>query len=125
MSNVSTRNITGRTVSGTTRPSAADDLTTYTPDQVAEIIGGSVWWVREMARQRRVPHLRLGRSKIMFRRSDVVALMDLTAVSAVREASTDPVVEAGLESTPPTFADIAISAGVTRRGAARLRSLGA
>lgn len=114
-----------RSVSDAAHPSTTDELTTYTPDQVADMIGGSVWWVREMARQRRVPHLRLGRSKIMFRRSDVVALMDLTAVVAVQQPATDPVVEAAQESTTPTFEDIAMSAGVTRRGAARLRSLGA
>lgn len=112
-----------------TRPPRAHisnhDLATYTPEEVASIVGGSVWWVKEMARQRRVPHLRLGRAKIMFRRTDIVALMDSRAVDAVIVSPRhDPVDEAFLEQTEPTLADIARSAGVTRRGAARLRSLG-
>lgn len=105
---------------------AVDDLTTYTPEQVAAIIGGSVWWVKEMARQKRVSHLRLGRSKIVFRRSDIVALLDSRAVAATAGPTpTDPVDEATDADTVPTLADIARSAGVTRRGAARLRNIGA
>ena len=96
-----------------------------TPQEVAAIVGGSVWWVKEMARQRRVPHLRLGRSKIMFRRIDILALMDSRAVEAVSgPLPTDPVDEAAEAGIAPTLADIAISAGVTRRGAARFHKLG-
>ncbi len=51
------------------------DLATLGPDEVAQLIGASEWWVREQARRRKIPHLRLGRDQIKFRRTDVVALM--------------------------------------------------
>lgn len=61
------------------------DLVTIAPREVAAIIGASEWWVREMARQRKCPHLRLGRDKIRFRRADVLALIELVSVAPVGE----------------------------------------
>jgi len=66
------------------------DLATLGPDEVAQLIGASEWWVREQARMRRVPHLRFGRDQIKFRRADVVALMDLAAIEPVPIAAAEP-----------------------------------
>jgi len=56
------------------------ELRTFTPKQVAEMIGATEWWLREKARAREIPHLRLGPAKIMFRATDVRAILDLSAV---------------------------------------------
>ena len=124
-----TANRSGSATARRTRPQPgepADRFITYTPEQVARMVGGSVWWVKELARRQQVPHLRLGRAKIMFQPSDVQALLDLCAVPVAERAQVaDPVAEAIDAAVLPTLEDIARSAGVTRRGAARLRSLGA
>lgn len=58
---------------------------------MAPIIGASEWWVREQARKRVVPHLRFGRDQMRFRRSDVIALMELVAVALIGEPTmSDP-----------------------------------
>ncbi len=57
------------------------ELRTFTPKQVAEMIGATEWWLREKARAREIPHLRLGHAKIMFRTADVRAILDLSAVA--------------------------------------------
>ncbi|WP_138180204.1 helix-turn-helix domain-containing protein [Nakamurella multipartita] len=66
------------------------DLATLGPDEVAQLIGASEWWVREQARNRKVPHLRFGRDQIKFRRTDVVALMDLAAIAPVSLTRAEP-----------------------------------
>jgi len=57
------------------------ELRTFTPKQVAEMIGATEWWLREKARAREIPHLRLGHAKIMFRAVDVRAILELAAVA--------------------------------------------
>ena len=66
------------------------DLATLGPDEVALLIGASEWWVREQARKRKVPHLRFGRDQIKFRRTDVVALMDLAAIAPTQNPGAGP-----------------------------------
>ena len=46
--------------------------------------------MREQARKRKVPHLRFGRDQIKFRRTDVVALMDLAAITPIPIARAEP-----------------------------------
>lgn len=46
--------------------STSPDHSTLTPEEVAQMLGASPWWVREQARRGRVPHLRLGRGRIRF-----------------------------------------------------------
>lgn len=60
----------------------------------------------------------------MFRRSDIIALLDGLAVDAIpANDPVDPISEAAANDTEPILAEIARAAGVTRCGAARLRKL--
>lgn len=92
-------------------------LTTFTPEQIAEMIGATAWWVREQAKNRNVPHIRAGRGKVMFRESDVLYLLDAMAVQPPRRR---PTVSRrhprGAESAGPDCI-----AGHARRGAAGRR----
>jgi hypothetical protein len=59
---------------------------TYTPGEVAAMIGTSEWWVREQIRRRRVPHVRLGQRRMALREQDIPALLEIFAVDVVPEA---------------------------------------
>lgn len=58
----------------------AIEYTTLTPEEVADALGASPWWVREQARRGRVPHLRFGRGKIRFLPEHVDVLVQLVTV---------------------------------------------
>jgi len=64
-----------------------DKLETLSPEEVATAIGASPWWVREQARRRRIPHLRLGRGRIRFLPEHVDALIRR---ATVRERERQP-----------------------------------
>lgn len=55
-------------------------LATYSPEEVATMLGTSAWWVREQARHERVAHLRLGKGRIRFSPAQVAALVDSATV---------------------------------------------
>jgi excisionase family DNA binding protein len=55
---------------------------TYTPAEVAEMLGTTEWWIREQARRRRIPHLRLGKARILIRRDDISQILELFAIEA-------------------------------------------
>ena len=67
-----------------------DKLETLSPEQVAEAIGASSWWVREQARRGRIPHLRLGRGRIRFLPDQVAALIRRATVKE-HEVEPEPV----------------------------------
>ena len=67
-----------------------EKLETLSPEQVAEAIGASPWWVREQARRGRIPHLRLGRGRIRFLPEHVDALIRRATVREY-EVRTEPV----------------------------------
>src|SRR4051812_22030875 len=56
------------------------DYSTLTPEEVAERLGASPWWVREQARRGRVPHLRLGRGRIRFLPEHIELLVRMVTV---------------------------------------------
>jgi len=53
---------------------------TLSPEEVAETLGTSTWWVREQARRGRIPHLRLGKGRIRLLPEHVDALIALVTV---------------------------------------------
>lgn len=67
-----------------------DELETLSPEEVAAAIGASAWWVREQARRRRIPHLRLGRGRIRFLPQHVDALIRRATVREF-EVAPEPV----------------------------------
>lgn len=93
------------------------DLATYTPKQVAQLLNALEWWIRDQATYHRIPHLRLGRAKIVFRRCDIEELQRIIAISVKEPVVFDPRLD------PPAADDmmaIALAAGVSRRAALRL-----
>ena len=55
---------------------------TFSPEEVAETLGTSAWWVREQARSGRAAHLRLGKSRIRFTAAQVADLVNRATVVA-------------------------------------------
>lgn len=54
---------------------------TYSPEEVAERLGTSGWWIRQQVRDGRLEHLRLGKARIRFTEAHVAALVaDATVV---------------------------------------------
>jgi hypothetical protein len=53
---------------------------TFSPEEVAQILGTSAWWVREQARSGRAAHLRVGKGRIRFTASQVATLVDRVTV---------------------------------------------
>ena len=53
---------------------------TMTPEEVAQRLGISAWWVREQIRRGRVPHLRFGRRRIALLPAHVDAIIELVTV---------------------------------------------
>jgi hypothetical protein len=53
---------------------------TFSPEEVAQILGTSAWWVREQARSGRAAHLRVGKGRIRLTASQVAALVDRVTV---------------------------------------------
>ncbi|WP_328746381.1 helix-turn-helix domain-containing protein [Streptomyces sp. NBC_00285] len=50
----------------TVRQTAADlELRCFTPEQAADILGKTEWWVREAIRDGRIPHTNVGKSPRM------------------------------------------------------------
>jgi hypothetical protein len=105
-------------------------LTTFTPEEVAEMVGATAWWVREQAKNRNVPHVRAGRGKVMFRESDVLFLLDSMAVEpredaevSVSDVHNEPSRQSQTNSLD--MRDVALMAGVSPRAATRMaRSAG-
>lgn len=56
------------------------DVMTMTPEEVAQRLGISAWWVREQIRRGRVPHLRFGRRRIALLPAHVDAIIELVTV---------------------------------------------
>ncbi len=48
---------------------------TYSPEEVADILGTTSWWVRQRVRDGKVAHLRLGKARIRFTENQVAALV--------------------------------------------------
>ena len=48
---------------------------TYSPEEVAERLGTSRWWVRQQVRDGRLEHLRLGTARIRFTEAQVAAIV--------------------------------------------------
>ncbi|WP_078941234.1 helix-turn-helix domain-containing protein [Streptomyces sp. XY152] len=44
------------------RPSEAPPPRLYRPDEIADTLGCSAWWVKDRARRRLIPHTRVGRA---------------------------------------------------------------
>ena len=59
------------------------DVMTMTPEEVAQRLGISAWWVREQIRRGRVPHLRFGRRRIALLPAHVDAIIELVTVEPV------------------------------------------
>lgn len=53
---------------------------TCSPEDVAELLGTSGWWVREQVRRGRVEHLRLGGRRIRFTQKQVEQLVKFSTV---------------------------------------------
>ena len=66
------------------------DVTTMSPEEVARALGTSSWWVREQARQGRIPHLRLGRRRIRFLPEHLDALVKVFSVAIVDDSVAQP-----------------------------------
>jgi excisionase family DNA binding protein len=56
------------------------DVMTMTPEEIAQRLGISAWWVREQIRRGRVPHLRFGRRRIALLPAHVDAIIELVTV---------------------------------------------
>lgn len=67
----------------------ANDYTTLTPEEVAQTLGSSPWWVREQIRRGRIPHLRFGRGKIRLLPEHVDALVRMVTVDG-RDLDSEP-----------------------------------
>ncbi|MFF0365576.1 helix-turn-helix domain-containing protein [Streptomyces fungicidicus] len=46
----------------TQRPSDAPPSRLYRPEEIADTLGCSAWWVKDRARRRLIPHTRVGRA---------------------------------------------------------------
>ncbi|WP_082574012.1 helix-turn-helix domain-containing protein [Cellulomonas sp. Root137] len=66
------------------------EASTLTPEEVAQMLGASPWWVREQARRGRVPHLRLGRGRIRFLPEHFDVLVRMVTVHANGTGSEPP-----------------------------------
>lgn len=53
---------------------------TFSPEEVAQTLGTSAWWVREQARAGRAEHLRVGKGRIRFTAAQVAALVERVTV---------------------------------------------
>lgn len=74
------------------------EVTTMSPEEVARALGTSSWWVREQARQGRIPHLRLGRRRIRFLPEHLDILVKVFSVAIVGDSAAQPPVV--LEAPP-------------------------
>lgn len=66
------------------------EYVTMSPEDVAETLGTSAWWVREQARRGRIPHLRLGKGRIRLLPEHVDALVVLFTVKVAVAAEVRP-----------------------------------
>lgn len=58
---------------------------TLTAKEAAEILGLSAWTLYDLARQRKVPHIRVGR-RVLFRKESLLSwLSDLEIASTAKE----------------------------------------
>ena len=84
------------------------DLVTLSPEDVAETLGTSAWWVREQARRGRIPHLRVGRGRIRLLPEHVDALLALITVDcAVEQAEPPAEASTDLSALGPTVKSLA------------------
>lgn len=72
---------------------------TYSPEEVAEILGTTSWWVRQRVRDGKVEHLRLGKARIRFTAAQVAALVDAVTVAPSPTPPPEPVDAAVLGAT--------------------------
>ncbi|MEO8107236.1 MAG: helix-turn-helix domain-containing protein [Actinomycetes bacterium] len=94
----------------TKRVEVERDLATLSPEEIAQILGTSPWWVREQARRGRVPHLRLGRQRIRFLPEQVDVILTLSTVGPVEEpteSSSEEKVEPQLSALGSTARSVA------------------
>lgn len=63
------------------------EYVTLSPEEVAEVLGMSPWWVREQARRGRIPHLRMGKGRIRLLPQHVDALVALVTVEPLTAAN--------------------------------------
>lgn len=82
----------------------AGEQVTLSPEEVAQRLGTSAWWVREQARRGRIPHLRLGKQRIRLLPEHVDALVALFTVRGAQrqERSTPDVATKRLDSLGAT-----------------------
>lgn len=52
------------------------ELVAYSPEEVAEMTGASVSWIKAQATSGNVPHVTFGKGKIAFRAAHITALLD-------------------------------------------------
>ena len=78
---------------------------TVTPEEIAEMLGASPYWVREQARRGRVPHLRFGRGRIRFLPEHVDALVRLVTVEGHTPDEEPPEAASVLDAFAP-FASV-------------------
>lgn len=81
------------------------ECVTFSPEELAEALSTSVWWVRERARRGRIPHLRLGKGKgrIRLLPEHVDALVALCTVEGgAADAAPPAAASSDLSSLAPT-----------------------
>jgi len=94
-------------------------VTFYRPDEVAERLRCSQWWVKEQARQRRIPHCWIGGSYRFTEEhiTEIARLFEVQPIDAVTPASTPrqtPRRSAGDDAQPVVH----LSARIPRRARA-------
>ena len=72
---------------------------TYSPEEVADVLGTTPWWVRQRVRDGKVEHLRLGKARIRFTAAQVAALVADVTVAPSPAPPPEPVDAAVLGAT--------------------------
>ncbi|MCL3861792.1 AlpA family transcriptional regulator, partial [Actinotalea sp. K2] len=93
--------------SAATRIGAAENLgrftslpeRTYSPEEVAERLGTSRWWIRQQVRDGRLEHLRLGKARIRFTEAQVAAIVANATVAPSPTPPREPIDTAVLGPT--------------------------
>lgn len=67
----------------------------YRPEEIAEALGCSTWWVKDRARRRLIPHTRVGRA-YRFTTEHLAAIIRLH-----EEPAAQPTTQRTLSPTPP------------------------
>ena len=72
---------------------------TYSPEEVADILGTTSWWVRQRVSDGKVEHLRLGKARIRFTEAQVAALVAAATVAPSPAPPREPIDAAALGPT--------------------------